>query len=60
MNKKDSRKPAVFKVEEIEVFVPPSAPVPTEPMPLPAPRLRTAPDLGRGLRWGTILISARS
>ena len=57
MNKKDTRKPAAFKVEEIEVFAPP-VPASSEPMPVPAPRLRTAADLGRGLRWGTILISA--
>ena len=55
MNKKDTRKPAVFKVEEIEVFVPPPAPASSE-LPVPTPRLRSAADLGRGLRWGTILI----
>lgn len=57
MNKKAARKPAVFKVEEIEVFAPPMQAAP-EPMPVPAPRFRSAADLGRGLRWGTILISA--
>ena len=60
MNKRGSRKPAAFKVEEIEVFTPATVPVPSEPMPVPAPRVRTAADLGRGLRWGTILISALS
>ncbi|MET0381200.1 MAG: hypothetical protein ABWZ94_04810, partial [Methyloceanibacter sp.] len=57
MNKKDTRKPAAFKVEEIEVFAPP-VPASSEPMPVPSPRLRTTADLGRGLRWGAILISA--
>lgn len=58
MNKKAHRNPAAFKVEEIEVFAPPPGPAVAEPAPLPAPRQRTVPDLGRGLRWGTILISA--
>jgi len=58
MNKKTHRKPAAFKVEEIEIFAPPAAPLAPEPASLPAPRLRTVPDLGRGLRWGTILISS--
>ena len=55
MSKKSLRKPAAFKVEDIDVFTPPLAP---EAQPLPAPRLRTVPDLGRGLRWGTILFGA--
>jgi putative membrane protein len=58
MNKRGSRKPAAFKVEEIEVFTPATVPVPSEPMPVPAPRVRTAAEIGRGFRWGTILISA--
>ena len=58
MSKKAHRKPAAFKVDEIEVFTPPAAPHAPDLAPMPAPRLRTAPDLGRGLRWGAILISA--
>ena len=58
MTKKAYRKPAAFPVEEVEVLVPAAAPFGSEPAPLPAPRLRTVPDLGRGLRWGTILIGA--
>jgi putative membrane protein len=58
MSKRSHRKPAAFPVEEVEVFVPPAAPVAPEPAPLPVPRLRTMPDLGRGLRWGTILLGA--
>lgn len=58
MSKKAHRKPAAFPVEEVEVFVPPAVPVAAEPAPLPVPRLRTMPDLGRGLRWGSILLGA--
>jgi putative membrane protein len=58
MSKKGHRKPAAFRVEEVEVFVPPAAPdVAGETASLPA-RVRTLPDLGRGLRWGSILIGA--
>jgi putative membrane protein len=58
MSKKGPRKPAAFRVEEVEVFVPPAAPeVPAEPAPLPV-RVRTLPDLGRGLRWGSIFVAA--
>jgi len=58
MSKKAQRRPAAFRVEEVEVFVPPATPVASEPVPLPAPRVRAVPDLGRGLRWGSILIGA--
>jgi putative membrane protein len=58
MSKKALRKPTAFKVDDIEVFAPPPQPLAPEAAPLPAPRLRTLPDLGRGLRWGTILIGA--
>jgi putative membrane protein len=58
MSKQAHRKPAAFKVEEIEVFTPPAASLAPEPAPLPVARLRTVPDLGRGLRWGTVLIGA--
>ena len=59
MSKKTHRRPAAFRVEEVEVFVPPVTPdVAAEPVPLPAPRVRAIPDLGRGLRWGSILIGA--
>ena len=58
MTKKGHRKPAAFRVEEVELFVPPVAPeVSAEATPLPA-RLRTLPDLSRGLRWGSILVGA--
>jgi len=56
MTRKAHRKPAAFKVEEVEVFTQPT-PVPPESAPLPAPRQRAVPDLGRSLRWGTIFIS---
>jgi putative membrane protein len=58
MSKKAPRKPAAFPVEEVEVFVPPTAPdMPAEVLSRPA-RVRGLPDLGRGLRWGSILIGA--
>ena len=59
MSKKTHRKPAAFRVEEVEVFVPPVMPdLAAEPVPLPVPRARAIPDLGRGLRWGSIFIGA--
>ncbi|MGH6833001.1 MAG: hypothetical protein ACRECM_08275, partial [Methyloceanibacter sp.] len=58
MSKKTHRKPAAFRVEEVEVFVPPVTDIAAEPVALPAPRMRAVPDLGRGLRWGSILIGA--
>jgi putative membrane protein len=59
MSKKVHRKPAAFRVEEVEVFVPPVAPdmAPPEPAQLPI-RARSIPDLGRGLRWGGLLAGA--
>ena len=57
MNKNQRRKPTAFRVEEVEVFVPPAAPERgAEPVPLP--RARAMPDLGRGLRWGSIFLGA--
>ena len=58
MSKKAHRKPAAFRVEEVDVFVPPALPVAAEPASLPVPRARAMPDLGRGLRWGSILLGA--
>ncbi len=53
MSKKTHRRPAAFRVEEVEVFVPPAAPdIAAEPVPLPVPRVRAMPDLGRGLALG--------
>ena len=57
MSKKAHRKPAAFRVEEVDVFVP-APPVVAEPESLPVVRGRTIPDLGRGLRWGSILLGA--
>ena len=58
MSKKAHRKPAVFSVEEVEIFVPPAAPdIAAEPVPVPA-RVRVMPDLARGLRWGSIFLGA--
>jgi putative membrane protein len=59
VSKKEHRKPAAFRVEEVEVFVPPAPPpVADGPAILPAPRMRAVPTLERGLRWGSILIGA--
>ena len=58
MSKKDTANPPLSGVEEVEVFAPPGAPDAAEPRSLPVPRLRTMPDLGRGLRWGSILLGA--
>jgi putative membrane protein len=58
MSKKAHRKPAVFDVEEVEVFVPPAVPdIADELAPVPA-RVRVMPDLSRGLKWGSIFLSA--
>jgi putative membrane protein len=58
MSKKAHRKPTAFRVEEVEVFTPPTVPVAGEAAPLPVQRLRTVPDLGRGLRWGSLFLAA--
>ncbi len=59
MSKKAHRKPAAFRVEEVEVFVPPAAPdIAAEPVALPVPRARAMPDLGRGFA-GAASSSAR-
>lgn len=58
MTKKVHRKPAAFHVEDVEVFTPPLAPeTPPEPAPVPV-RVRALPDLGRGLKWGSIFLGA--
>ncbi|HYJ58927.1 MAG TPA: TIGR01620 family protein [Methyloceanibacter sp.] len=58
MSKKAHRKPAVFDVEEVEVFVPPAVPdIVDETAPVPA-RVRVMPDLRRGLKWGSIFLTA--
>jgi putative membrane protein len=58
MSKKAHRKPAAFRVEEVEVFAPPAAPPVAAELAPVAARMRALPDLGRGLRWGSILIGA--
>jgi putative membrane protein len=58
MSKKAHRKPAVFDVEEVEVFVPPAVPdIVDETAPVLA-RVRVMPDLSRGLKWGSIFLTA--
>ena len=60
MTKSTRRKPAAFRVEEVELFVPPepmSQAVTAEPS-LPAARVRALPNLKRGLRWGSIFLGA--
>lgn len=52
------RKPASFRVEEVEVFEPPEpSPVAAEEPQVPA-QVRSLPALERGLRWGSIFLSA--
>jgi putative membrane protein len=60
MTKRSRRKPAAFRVEEVDIFVPPEPVPPTvaaEPAP-PAARVRALPNLERGLRWGSIFFGA--
>jgi putative membrane protein len=57
MNKNLRRKPMAFRVEEVEVLVPPE-PAPLEERTLPAPQVRALPDLRRGLKWGSIFLGA--
>ncbi|ODS00299.1 hypothetical protein AUC69_07800 [Methyloceanibacter superfactus] len=59
MTKTAPRKPASFRVEEVEVFVPPEpTAIPAEERALPVPQVRALPDLRRGLRWGSIFLGA--
>src|SRR4029078_1967871 len=59
MTRTNKRKPAAFKVEEVELFEPPvPPPLPVEPTPLPVTRHRALPALDRGLRGGSILFAA--
>ena len=58
MTKGQPRKPTAFRVEEVEIFTPPAPQPPLEGLPMPAPRVRGVPDLRRGLRWGSILLTA--
>ena len=57
MSSNTRRKPTAFRVEEVEVFVPPEL-APSEERPLPAPQVRAVPDLKRGLKWGSIFFGA--
>src|SRR5262249_15396723 len=59
MSKKEHRKPAAFRVEDVEIFTPPAALEPEEAESVQLPvATRPAPDLARGLRWGGILFGA--
>lgn len=55
MNK--GRKPASFRVEDVEVFEPPEPPPPPAEPSLPSDA-RSLPTLERGLRWGSIFLGA--
>jgi putative membrane protein len=57
MTKKGQRKPAAFHIEDVDLVPLPAAPPAPEPVQVPV-RVRALPDLGRGLRWGSILIGA--
>lgn len=52
------RKPASFRVEEVDVFVPPEPPVAEVVPSPPSAQVRALPNLERGLRWGSILLGA--
>jgi putative membrane protein len=58
MNKNSRRKPAAFRVEEVEVFVPPEPAPAAVPAEQPDARVRALPNLERGLRWGSIFLGA--
>jgi len=58
MNKSSRRKPAAFRVEEVEVFVPPEPAAPAFPAEPADARVRALPNLERGLRWGSIFLGA--
>jgi putative membrane protein len=60
MSNKARRKPTAFRIEDVTVFEPPEPPPPVlseEPLP-PAAQVRALPALERGLRWGSIFLSA--
>lgn len=60
MSNTHRRKPTSFRLEEVEIATPVTpAPITADPVRLPpAPRLRGVPELGRGLRWGSLLLGA--
>jgi putative membrane protein len=58
MNKNSRRKPAAFRVEEVEVFVPPEPAPPAVTAEPPDARVQALPNLERGLRWGSIFLGA--
>jgi len=58
MNKNSRRKPAAFRVEEAEVFVPPEPAAPAVPAEPADARVRALPNLERGLRWVSIFLGA--
>ncbi len=58
MNKSSRRKPEAFRVEEVEVFVPPEPAAPAVPAEPADARVRALPNLERGLRWGSIFLGA--
>lgn len=57
MTKHSRRKPAAFRVEEVEVFVAPE-PVPAEERALRAPQAQALPNLRRSLKWGSLFLGA--
>jgi putative membrane protein len=58
MNKSSRRKPEAFRVEEVELFVPPEPAAPAVPAGPADARVRALPNLERGLRWGSIFLGA--
>ena len=58
MTKTQRRKPTAFRVEDVEIVTPRQPAIPPETLPVPPARVRGVPDLRRGLRWGSIFITA--
>ncbi len=57
MTRPTRRKPASFRVEDVEIFEPPEQPAAPEEPVTPA-EIRALPALERGLRWGSIFLGA--
>jgi putative membrane protein len=58
MSKTKTRKPASFRLEDVEIVATPVAPLAAEPASLPVPSVRGIPYVERGLRWGSILLGS--
>ena len=57
MTKTARRKPASFRVEDVEIVMPPE-PAPLPDVPETQAEVKDLPKLERGLRWGSIFLGA--